>query len=32
LKAGVNTYAGFITYAAVAESQNLAYTSIDELI
>lgn len=32
LKAGVNTYAGHITYAAVAESQNLAYTSIDELI
>src|SRR5205085_2770497 len=32
LKAGVNTYAGQITYEAVAESQNLAYTLVDELI
>jgi alanine dehydrogenase len=32
LKAGVNTYAGHITYEAVAESQGLAYKPIDELI
>jgi len=32
LKAGVNTYAGHITYEAVAESQGLAYTSVDELL
>jgi len=32
LKAGVNTYAGHITYEAVAESQGLAYKSIDELL
>jgi alanine dehydrogenase len=32
LKAGVNTYAGHITYEAVAESQGLPYKSIDELI
>jgi alanine dehydrogenase len=32
LKEGVNTYAGHITYEAVAESQNLKYKSIDELI
>ena len=32
LKAGVNTYAGHCTYEGVAESQNLQYTSIDELI
>jgi alanine dehydrogenase len=32
LKAGVNTYAGHITYEAVAESQNLKYKPIDELI
>ena len=32
LKAGVNTYAGHITYEAVAESQNLAYKAIDELL
>jgi alanine dehydrogenase len=32
LKAGVNTYAGHITYEAVAESQGLAYTALDELI
>ncbi|MEP7342954.1 MAG: alanine dehydrogenase, partial [Acidobacteriota bacterium] len=32
LKAGVNTYAGHITYEAVAESQGLAFRSIDELL
>lgn len=32
LKAGVNTYAGHITYEAVAESQGLPYKSIDELL
>jgi len=32
LKEGVNTYAGHITYEAVAESQGLKYKSIDELI
>lgn len=32
LKAGVNTYAGHITYEAVAESQNLPFKSIDELL
>lgn len=32
LKAGVNTYAGHITYEAVAESQGLNYKLIDELI
>jgi alanine dehydrogenase len=32
LKEGVNTYAGHITYEAVAESQKLKYKSIDELI
>ncbi|MDX2043719.1 MAG: alanine dehydrogenase [Acidobacteriota bacterium] len=32
LKAGVNTYAGHITYEAVAESQSLAYKAIDELL
>jgi alanine dehydrogenase len=32
LKNGVNTYAGHITYQAVAESQGLSYRSIDELI
>ena len=32
LKEGVNTYAGHITYEAVAESQGLAYKPIDELI
>lgn len=32
LKAGVNTYAGHITYDAVAESQGLNYKLIDELI
>jgi len=32
LKAGVNTFAGHCTYQAVAEAQNLSYTSIDALI
>jgi alanine dehydrogenase len=32
LKNGVNTYAGHITYQAVAESQGLDYKPIDELI
>lgn len=32
LKAGVNTYAGHITYEAVAESQGLPYKPIDELL
>ncbi|HKQ75433.1 MAG TPA: alanine dehydrogenase [Blastocatellia bacterium] len=32
LKEGVNTFAGHITYEAVAESQGLKYKSIDELI
>ncbi len=32
LKNGVNTYAGYITYQAVAESQGLDYRPIDELI
>ena len=32
LKAGVNTYAGHITYEAVAESQGLSYKPIDELL
>ncbi len=32
LKAGVNTYAGHCTYEAVAESQDLPYTPIDELV
>lgn len=32
LKAGVNTYAGKITYKAVAESQGLEYTSIDDIL
>jgi alanine dehydrogenase len=32
LKAGVNTYAGHCTYQAVAVSQGLEYTPIDELI
>jgi len=32
LKEGVNTYAGHITYEAVAESQGLKYKPIDELI
>ncbi|MEP6919479.1 MAG: alanine dehydrogenase [bacterium] len=32
LKAGVNTYAGQVTYEAVAASQGLLYTSLDSLI
>jgi alanine dehydrogenase len=32
LKAGVNSFAGHCTYQAVAEAQNLPYTSIDALI
>ncbi len=32
LKAGVNTYAGQVTYEAVAASQGLPYTSLDSLI
>jgi len=29
---GVNTYAGKLTYEAVAESQGLEYTPLDSLI
>src|SRR5688572_23728861 len=32
LKEGVNTYAGHCTYDAVADSQGLKYTPLDELI
>jgi alanine dehydrogenase len=32
LREGVNTYAGKLTYAAVATSQNLEYTPLDSLI
>lgn len=32
LREGVNTYAGKLTYKAVAESQNLEYTPIDSLL
>jgi len=32
LKAGVNTYAGKLTYEAVAVSQNKQYTALDELL
>jgi len=32
LKAGVNTYAGKVTYEAVAVSQNKEYRSLDELL
>lgn len=32
LKAGVNTYAGRLTYEAVATDQGLPYTSIDEML
>lgn len=32
LKAGVNTYAGHCTYEAVATSQGLKYTPLDQLI
>ncbi len=32
LRAGVNTYAGHITYQAVAESQGLPYTPLENLL
>jgi alanine dehydrogenase len=32
LKEGVNTYAGKMTYKAVAEDQGLEYTSLDEIL
>jgi alanine dehydrogenase len=32
LKLGVNTYAGKLTYEAVAESQGLEYTPLDEIL
>ena len=32
LKEGVNTYAGKLTYEAVATSQNLEYTALDSLL
>ena len=32
LREGVNTYAGRLTYEAVATSQNLEYTSLESLI
>jgi alanine dehydrogenase len=32
LREGVNTYAGKLTYDAVAESQGLEYTALDSLI
>jgi alanine dehydrogenase len=32
LKEGVNTYAGKLTYKAVADDQGLEYTSLDEMI
>ena len=32
LREGVNTYAGKLTYEAVATSQNLEYTALDDLI
>lgn len=32
LKEGVNTYAGKLTYKAVAEAQGLEYTSIDDML
>jgi alanine dehydrogenase len=32
LKAGVNTYAGKLTYEAVAVSQGLEYTSVEEML
>src|SRR5215207_1166005 len=32
LREGVNTYAGKLTYEAVATSQNLEYTSLDSLV
>jgi alanine dehydrogenase len=32
LKAGVNTYAGKLTYEAVAQAQNLEYSPFDEML
>ena len=32
LKEGVNTYAGKLTYEAVATSQNLEYTPLEDLV
>ena len=32
LREGVNTYAGKLTYEAVATSQNLEYTPLDSLL
>jgi alanine dehydrogenase len=32
LKAGVNTYAGKLTYEAVAVSQNREYTALNDLL
>ncbi|MBV9959697.1 MAG: alanine dehydrogenase, partial [Acidobacteria bacterium] len=32
LKAGVNTYAGKLTYEAVAEAQGLEYTPLDDIL
>ncbi|HUR97378.1 MAG TPA: hypothetical protein VMZ26_04840, partial [Pyrinomonadaceae bacterium] len=32
LREGVNTYAGKLTYEAVATSQNLDYTALDSMI
>jgi len=32
LKAGVNTYAGKLTYEAVALSQGREYTALDQLV
>ena len=32
LKAGVNTYAGHVTYEAVARDQGLEYTPVDEIM
>jgi alanine dehydrogenase len=32
LKEGVNTYAGKLTYEAVATAQGLEYTPIDEIV
>jgi alanine dehydrogenase len=32
LREGVNTYAGKLTYEAVATSQNLEYTALDSVL
>jgi len=32
LKNGINTYKGNVTYRAIAEDQDLAYTPIDDLL